>query len=205
MRDRLAIGDGGVDTDVVREYEATRRDLVRRGIAAGGITIAAAGVPTLLGARNAFAKSNDDASILRAAIGLEQTAVFAYTTAARSGKLGAQGSAAARHLAGQEQEHAGALTLALTNLGGSAPAGPKTVRDVPGLAHAARSAPGFLNFAIGLEETAVAAYYHAQQKLKDAKLLQTAVSIMANEGQHLVVLRTLARRNPVPKAFETGR
>jgi rubrerythrin len=62
-----------------------------------------------------------------------------------------------------------------------------------------------VTFAIALEESAVAAYYDAHQKLKDPKLLQAGASIMANEGQHLVVLRSVAKKNPVPNAFETGK
>ena len=51
---------------------------------------------------------------------------------------------------------------------------------------------------------AVAAYYDAHGKLKDPKLLATGAQIMANEGQHLAVLRPLVNQPPVPDAFETG-
>ena len=189
---------------MIRQFEATRRDLVRRGIAGGGLALAAVSIPSLLGARNAFAAANDDASILQGAIGLEQTAVFTYSAAARSGKLDSASRRIALHFAGQEQQHADALIAALSALGGSPPAKPRNARDVKGLAQAAGSAAGIMRFAIALEESALAAYHDAQRKLKDGKLLQTGVSIMANEGQHLVVLRTLAGRNPVPNAFETG-
>ncbi len=62
-----------------------------------------------------------------------------------------------------------------------------------------------LVFAVELETAAVGAYYDAHQRLEDAKLLQAGASIMANEGQHLVVLRQLLGRSPVPNAFETGK
>jgi hypothetical protein len=51
----------------------------------------------------------------------------------------------------------------------------------------------------------VAAYYDAQARFVEAKLLQTAASIMGCEGQHLVVLRLAARRPPVPHGLESGR
>ena len=35
--------------------------------------------------------------------------------------------------------------------------------------------------------------------------LQTTAEIMANEGQHLVVLREALHRPPVPSAFEIGK
>jgi len=204
MSDRTIIRDGDVDTPVVAEYEATRRDLMRRGLVVGGTVLAASSIPTLLNVRNAFAQGETDAQILEAAIGLEQTAVFAYTAAAASGKLDRGSTAAAKHFAKQEQEHADGLTTALQALNGTPPPKPTRPDQVKGLAQAATSAAGIVKFAIELETMAVAAYYDAQQKLRDAKLLQTGASIMANEGQHLVVLRTVAKQNPVPYAFETG-
>jgi uncharacterized membrane protein len=69
----------------------------------------------------------------------------------------------------------------------------------------ARSQADIANLAIELEMAAVAAYLDAQRKLIDAKLLQTGASIMANEAQHLVVLRQAVKRDPVPNAFETGK
>lgn len=202
--DKLIIRDGEADTASIAEYENSRRDLVRRGLTASGLAVAAASIPTLLGVRNAFAQATDDASIVTGAVGLEQTAVFAYTAAAGTGKLDAASKAVALHFRDQEQEHVDALTTALKSLGGTAPPKPTSVDDVKGLAAAAGSADGIVKFAIALEEMAVAAYYDAHQKLKDAKLLQAGASIMANEGQHLVILRTVAKQNPVPNAFETG-
>jgi hypothetical protein len=52
---------------------------------------------------------------------------------------------------------------------------------------------------------ALAAYYEAHAKLKDPGLLSAAASIMANEAQHLVVLRQALKKNPSPSALVTGR
>lgn len=202
MKDQLVIRDGDVETAVIAEYEATRRDALRRGIAMGGAVLAATSIPLLLGVRNAFAQSEDDATVLAAAIGLEQTAVVAYDTAARSGLLDRATTGVAELFRDQEQEHADGLTTALEALGGSAPE-PPTADSIEGLG-GLRSQEEVANFAIELETMAVAAYYDAHQKLQDAKLLQTGASIMANEGQHLVVLRQAVGKDPVPNAFETG-
>ena len=202
MRDRLVIRDGDVDTAVIAEYEATRRDAMRRGIAVGGTLLAATSIPLLLGVRKAFAQSEDDATILTAAIGLEQTAVVAYDTAAGSGLLDEATTGVAELFRDQEQEHADGLTTALQALGGTAPE-PPTPESIEGLGDL-KSQEDVANFAIELETMAVAAYYDAHQKLRDAKLLQTGASIMANEGQHLVVLRQAVGKEPVPNAFETG-
>jgi rubrerythrin len=201
--DRLVITDGDADTDAVREYEATRRQLVRRGLRLGGLTVAASGVPTLLRVGRAFAQGGGDAKILEAAIRLEQTAVIVYDQAAQSGKLQPAVRDAARLFRDQEREHASSLSAALQALGGKPPAEP----DFTHLRQPNR--PGgqkeILEFAVAIEEMAVAAYYEAQQKLRDAKLLSTGAAIMANEGQHLVVLRQTLKRNPVPGAFEPGK
>ena len=202
MDDRLLIRDGDVDTAVIAEYEATRREAVRRGIALGGVVIAATSIPMLLGIRNAFAQADGDAAILEAAIGLEQTAVVAYSAAVDSGLLDAKVKPVAKLFRDQEQEHADGLTTALEALGGKPPKPPQP-EQVKGLADL-KSQADVANFAIELETMAVGAYYDAHGKLKDAKLLETGAQIMANEGQHLAVLRPLVKKPPVPDAFETG-
>jgi rubrerythrin len=200
---RLRIDDGEADTSAIAELEASRRDAVRRGIAAGGAVLGAWMVPTLLSVRNAFAAVESDAAILARAISLENTAVAAYETASRSSFADRKVKAVATLFRRHEQEHADALSAALRGLGGSAPTAP----DATALARLPRvgSQAALLQFAIELETMAVAAYYDAQRKLRDTKLLQTGAQIMAAEGQHLVVLRQALGRNPAPRAFETGK
>jgi rubrerythrin len=200
--DRLHIHDGDADTAAIADLERTRRDLLRRGLTAGGLALAAGAVPTLLRARDAFAQADGDAAVLRAAIGLEQTIVVAYDYAlSKGGLLDARARRFVRSFREQERQHATALTSALRAMGGTPPARPLSVRGLTGL----RDQRGFLAFAIGLEEMGVAAYYDAHAKLRSAALMKTGTSIMADEGQHLVVLRTAAGRPAVPSAFETGR
>lgn len=200
----LRIRDGEVDTDVIADYEATRRQVVGRGLVAGAGVLSATGIPLLLGVGDAFAGSGGDAHILERAVALEQTAVVAYRAAARSGKLGSA-TRVARLFAAQEQEHADALERALAGLGGKAPPKPESARDVPGLEKAAAgNARELLTFAVELETMAVKAYYEAQAKLRDPKLISTSAAIMADEAQHLVVLRQALGHNPSPDAFVTG-
>lgn len=180
----------------------SRRELVSRGIAVGGAGLAAGAIPFLLGIRGAFAKARGDAAVLEAAIELEQRAVLAYTTLAERGKLGP----VARLFAEHEQEHADALRRSLRERGGSPPPRPERAADVPGLVEAAAGdALEVTTFAIELETMAVAAYFDAQAELRSPQLLTTAASIMANQAQHLVVLRQALGRNPLPRAFVTGR
>ena len=50
----------------------------------------------------------------------------------------------------------------------------------------------------------MATYHEAQFKLSDPDLRLLSTRIMANQGQHLAVLRRLAGEHPVPHAFERG-
>jgi rubrerythrin len=180
----------------------TRREALGRGLVLGGALVGAASAPALLGARTALAAADDDARILAAAIRLEQSAVVVYATAATSGLLGPRLEAVARRFRDQEQEHADALTAALRQIGGRPPLPPRPAQ-IAGL-RALRTREQVLSFAVDLELEAVAAYYEAHQKLADPALLRTGAQIMANEGQHLVVLRQALGRQPLPDAFETG-
>ena len=202
--DRLIIEDGEADTAAIAAYEATRRDAVRRGLAAGGAVIGAALVPALLSVRDVFAAApQNDAGILSSAIRLENSAVAAYAAAVNSGVLTPQFRRTATLFGRQEAEHAAALTAALKSLGGTPPAGTDAKLLAP--LKRARSQKQVAQFAIELETMAVAAYYDASKKLQQARLLQTSAQIMSNEGQHLVVLRQALAKDPVPNAFENGK
>jgi rubrerythrin len=201
-RERIVIADGPADTAQVAALERDRRELIRRGLAAGGAIVAASSVPLLLSVRDAFAAESGDAEILGKAIGLEQMAVLAYDGIIAGGLLSARSEMVLTRFRDHEQEHADALTTALTDLGGTPPE-QATASDVEGLGDLQTQAD-VMRFAIEFEAAAVAAYLDAQRKLIDGKLLQSSASIMAGDAQHLVVLRQLARAEPVPNAFETG-
>ena len=180
---------------------ATRRELVRT---AGGVALAA---PLLLRASDALAADTGDEATILGAVHLEQAAVVTYRTGATSGGLDAALTKTFITFAGQEQEHLDALIKQLQSLGGVVPplptpeqvkVGGKTVASL-------QSQAELLGFATDLELQTVAFYYKAQQSLRRAEFLQTTASIMANEGQHLVVLREALNRPPVPNAFEVGK
>ena len=203
---RIQIADGDADTAQIAEFERGRRELLRRGLGLGGAVIAASSIPLLLSVRNAFAASSGDADLLAAAIKLERIAVLAYGAGIDSGLLSDRVTTVARRFRDHEQQHADALTTALTDLGGTPPPapGPKDLAAVAKGIGDVKSQADVANVAIELELAAVAAYYAAQKKFVDGKLLQAGASIMANEAQHLAVLRQAVKRDPVPNAFETG-
>lgn len=181
----------------------TRRDALRT---AGGVALAASAAPLLLGVRDAFAAASGDEETMLGAVRLEQGLVVAYRALAGSAALDADATALARHFGDQEQAHLDAVTKQLQTLGGVVPAEP-----APDMVKAGRQAvtdlhgqAALLAFAGALETNAIAAYYEAQQNLRRAEFLQTTASIMANEGQHLALLREALHRPPVPTAFATG-
>jgi rubrerythrin len=203
--DRIVVVDGEADSAQIAAFERGRREILRRGLGLGGAMIAASSIPLLLSVRDAFATTSSDGDLLIGAIKLEQVAVLAY------GKLidavpPSGFDDVLRRFQGHEQLHASTLTKALTDLGGTPP--PKsTEQDVDAVVkgiEGVRSHADAASFAIELEMAAVAAYYDAQSKFIDAKLLQTGVAIMANEGQHLVVLRQFVKQPPLPNPFEIG-
>jgi len=202
----MRVSDGDADTAAIVAFERDRRDLVRRGIAVGGAVVAASSIPLLWSVRNAFAAGSTDGDILASAITLERIAVLAYGVALDSKLLSPDLERVVRRFRAHEQAHADVVTTALTDLGGTPPAAPRA-KDIDSVVKGVgdlKSEADVARFAIELETAAVAAYYDAQSKLVDGKLLQTGASIMANEGQHLVVLRQAAKQDPVPNAFETG-
>ena len=201
-RECLVVVDGPADTAQIAAFERDRRELIRRGLAFGGALVAASSIPLLLSVRDAFAAESGDAEILGKAIQLERVSVLAYDGAIAGGLLSSPEETVFTRFRDHEQQHANALTTALTDLGGTPPE-PATEEDVEGLGDLKTQAD-VVRFAIEFETAAVAAYLDAHRKLIDGKLLQSAASIMANEAQHLVVLRGLARTEPVPNAFETG-
>jgi rubrerythrin len=139
---------------------------------------------------------------LTAALRLEQTCVVAYEAIANSGRLSARTTALFRSLLDDDRQHAEQLVTALETQGPKPPIPPRraTIRGL-GAVHDDR---GAALFAIMLEERAVGAYIEVVRNLSDPNLLRTVAGAMGTDGQHLVVLRTLAGREPVPSAFERG-
>ena len=206
----VPIVDGGSGSVAdIAAFERDRRELLCRGFGLGGAAVLASSIPLLWSVRSAFAEAggDGDAPILSRAINLERVSVIAYDTLIGGGLLTPALSGVLRRFRAHEQQHEDALVTALTSLGGTPPAPPQGVADVDNVVDGlrdVRSRADVLTFLIELETAAVAAYFDAHAKFGEAKLLQMGASIMANEGQHLVVLRKAAGQDPIPNAFETG-
>ncbi len=138
-----------------------------------------------------------DVPILNGVLELEHMAVSAYTA-------GLPLLSGAVHMAGQrfliqELSHAGEIEGLVRQAGGKplkAKASydfgrPSTALDVLWLLH-------------GLEQAQVAAYVNAIPRLSTPAVRAAASAILANDAQHLSILRYTLGRNPIPSAFVNG-
>ena len=139
---------------------------------------------------------------LVAALKFEQTAVVAYEAIANSGNVSVRVAALLRMLQDHDNQHAAQLATALDSQGIKPPIPPRRA-TIRGLAQVHDDA-GAAGFAIDLELHAIGAYNEVVRYLADPNLLRTVAGAMGTDGQHLVALRQLARREPVPGAFERG-
>jgi Ferritin-like domain len=136
------------------------------------------------------------------ALRFEQTAVVAYEAIANSGAVSVRVAALLRMLQDHDNQHAEQLATALDSQGVGAPIPPRR-GAIRGLAQV-RDDAGAATFAIGLELHAIGAYNEVVRYLADPNLLRTVAGAMGTDGQHLVALRQLVRRAPVPGPFERG-
>ncbi len=106
---------------------------------------------------------------------------------------------AARQFLSQEISHAGELYALIRKANGTAghqkssyPFGqPRRHQDV-------------LELLQGLEQDQIAGYLDAIPNVSPGSVRAALASILANDAQHLVVLRRALRVEPIPNAFVTG-
>ena len=186
----------------------TRRDaLSRASLAAGALAAAGAVRPALALAQ----ASNDDdlRDFLVHAIGLEQIAALAYSTAADANGVEAKLSTTLDRFRDQEQAHATALRSAIDELGSDPPDAPNSPSDtavfdgVDGLDDATasdlkdllsgldglKSTDEYLDYLEKLEREQLDLYLGAAQGLDSEDLSTSGAEIAGCEAEHLVVLR----------------
>jgi Ferritin-like domain len=197
--------------------ETTRRGLIRRAIAAGGV---GGGAAALLGASSAGAGQTvapSDAELLHDVLTSELLAAYCYQRLLSSSLLDARSTLLARQILAQEQAHVRALSSALRASGGTLPAPPGSaaeadralaIRRVPNRIGHVRDHEDARKLLIALEGVLEGSYFVAIGELSDAKTLRLAVEIMANEAQHEATLRLLGNEHKpekaVPSAFVQG-
>jgi rubrerythrin len=163
--------------------EATRRELIARGIALAG--------------------TGSDVDALRAMVRAEQVLVVTYEQLLGLGLLPPAGSRLASEFLAQELAHIEALERELKRLGGVPPRRPSGFGSVAGLGPRAA-----VRLLVELERAALSVYYTELARIRDPGVARTAASIMANEAQHSTLLLELlspgAVARAVPAAFVDG-
>ena len=137
-----------------------------------------------------------DVQILNGVLDLERTAVAAYT--AGIPLLSGRTRAAAVRFLGQELTHVTALSGAIKGSGGKA----NPPRASYNLGNP-REPAQVLALLDAIEASLVDGYLDAIPKLSPGWLRADVASILANEGQHISILRAARGLPPAPSAFLT--
>jgi hypothetical protein len=138
-----------------------------------------------------------DVMLLNGLLALERRAIEAYT--ASIPLLSGRDKRAATAFLRQELDHAGALLGQITHAGGSASA-----RAASYPLGEPRSQRALLVLLHELERAQVAGYVEAVGQLTPGVLRQTVAAILADDAQHVSVLRSALGLAPVPSALVTG-
>lgn len=147
---------------------------------------------------NAQPVLQSDVALLNHLLDLEHLAIAAYIAATpllppatvKAGKL----------FLGDEISHAGDLAGLVRAAGG------KPIKPRPSypLGHP-RGSVGVLGVLHTVEQTLITAYLDAIPRLRPGTLKQQVASILANDAQHLAVVRAALHLPAVPSAYVSGR
>jgi hypothetical protein len=199
----------------------TRRELLRRGIAAGSLGVAGATVLSPAAALAAVPNAPippSDVVVVGRLLRLELLVLYVYQHALATSLMASPARAVVADLRDQEAAHVHALSAALRRLGGTIPAGPANIasadkdlshRNVAGRVGHLRGGRDALRLLLALEHVAEGAYFVSMSELGGPALLRLSAEIMASEAQHATVLSLLlhpgALTQAVPYALVQGR
>jgi bacterioferritin (cytochrome b1) len=138
-----------------------------------------------------------DIDLLNHLLELEHITVAAYT--AGIPLLAPAGRMAGQRFLTQELSHAGELSGLVRQAGGVA----IKAREGYDLGHP-RNGDDVLKLLHELERSQIAAYLQAIPKASMASTRAALAAVMANDAQHISVLRSQLGRQPVPSALVTG-
>ena len=139
-----------------------------------------------------------DVAILNSALDHEYELIAAYT--ASIPLLAEPGRLAAEQFLGQHLAHAGELAGWIEHARATASKPLSAYR-----LSRPRTSAGMLSALLSLENAMIASYLAAIPELAPGKLRANTASILANEAQHVAVLRSVLGRQPVASALVTGR
>ncbi len=138
-----------------------------------------------------------DINLLRPALALEFRAVSAYT--ASFPLLHAFNARTAKRFLQQELDHAAQIWGLMKQAGGKPPAQP------PGYDYGQpRDATEALTLLDSIENQQITYYLEVIPKLTPGPVRALVASILANDAQHVSMLRVVLGRDPIPSAFVTA-
>lgn len=182
------------------EGSESRRALLRAaGAAVGGLMIAGCGSQSLKAqVHNSKPVLDSDVALLNHLLDLEHWAIAAYT--AGTPLLGPAVVKAGQLFLNDEMSHAGTLAGLVKAAGGkplmpaaSYPLGhPSSSDDVLAVLHE-------------IENAQITAYLNAITLLEPGSVKSSVAAILANDAQHVAVVRAALRQPAVPSPFVTGR
>lgn len=163
--------------------DATRRELIARGLTVPGTTT--------------------DVGAVRALIRAEQVLVETYEQLTAASLLPGGAVSMALEFLAQERQHVAQLTTLCRRLGGRPP---RKVRRLGRFG--ALDGSEAVTFLLGVERAALSVYYTELARIRDPQLARAATAIMANEAQHAALLREVLSPGDtlraVPSSFVFG-
>jgi len=190
-----------VVTEGSSEADASSRRGWLRAAAAGlaAAVVAGCGKTTLRAeVHNSAPVLNTDVDLLNQLLHLEHVGIAAYT--AGTPLLAPATVKAGKLFLNDELEHAGALA-GLIKAAGAKPIKPAPSYD---LGHP-QTSQDVLALLHRIESEQIAAYLAALPRLEPAFVKQSVASILANDAQHVAVVRAALGQAAVPSAFVSGR
>jgi hypothetical protein len=181
---------------------SSRRTLLSRygaGLGAAVIVLAGCGSRSQKAEVQALppAAQNLDVEVLNRSLDLEHEAIAAYT--AGIPLLGGRAKEAAKRFLDQELSHSGELAGLVKQAGGK-PHKPKPVYDL-GQPH---DDHGVLSLLHELERRELRLYLQAVTQVSPGSVRAAVAAVLANDAQHLAILRSSLKLDPIPSAFVTG-
>jgi hypothetical protein len=202
MTDRITLETIDADGAIQEAYDDaggdTRADLFRKAAVGGGTLIGGgvllSGFPALAGAASSRKSKKNDVKILNFALTLEYLEAEFYKQAIAGGALSGAPLETARIVGAHENAHVKFLRDAL---GRKAVKKPKfDFKDT------VTNQAKFLQTAVALEDTGVAAYAGQVTKVFQPAVLKAAASIHSVEARHASRFRSLTDANFAPRAFD---
>ncbi len=141
---------------------------------------------------------SNDVDLLNHLLHLEHTAIAAYT--AGIPLLDQPTAKAGQLFLNDEISHAGDVAGLVREAGG------KPIKPAPSyaLGHP-RTSEEVLMLLHAVENAQIAGYLYAIQQLEPGVVKQQVASILANDAQHVAVVRAALGQSAIPSAFVTGR